>query len=119
MAWALQLLNLRLSTASETMTTLSHNPPAEWSEERLRYRVLRAIYDRTGGDCVRTMTATEIGSQLSIGYEELFRAMRLLLDHEFLFSVGEGPRVCITPKGIRYIEKAAGRRMTVRLAAPV
>jgi hypothetical protein len=100
------------------MQTLAENVPPDWSEERLRYRILRAIYDRTGADCVRTMTATEIGAYLSIGYEDLYRVIHWLAEHEYLFPVGEGPRVCVTPKGIRYIEKAAGRRMTIRTSAP-
>jgi hypothetical protein len=99
------------------MHTLTHDTPPEWSEERLRYRILRTIYDRTGADCVTSMTATEIGTYLSVGYEDLFRVIHFLAEHQFLFPIAEGPRVCITPKGIRYIEKAAGRRMTLRAPA--
>ncbi len=96
------------------MSALDTNLPPEWSEERLRYRILRTVYERTGANCIHTLTATEIGSHLSVGYEDLFRIIHFLSEHHFLFPIGEGPRVCITPKGIRYIEKAAGRRMTVR-----
>jgi predicted transcriptional regulator len=93
-------------------------PTSEWSEERLRYTVLRSIYERVGADCAATTTATQIGAELSIGYEELFRTISALVQHGYLFEVAEGPRVCITPRGIRYIEKAAGRRMTIRLTPP-
>ena len=98
--------------------TFEKTTPPEWSEERLRYRILREIYESTGANCVRTMTACEIGTNLSIAYEDLYRVVNYLAEHEFLFAVGEGPRVCITPRGIRYIEKAAGRRSTIRLPAP-
>jgi hypothetical protein len=97
------------------MQTISQTPPAEWSEERLRYRILRAVYEQSGSDPARSTTATEIGTLLSMGYEELFRTFSFLVDHDYLLPVGEGPRVCITPEGIRYIEEAAGRRMTVRV----
>ncbi len=96
----------------------TRTPTSEWSEERLRYTVLRSIYKRVGTDCAATTTATQVGAELSIGYEELFRTLSALVHHGYLFEVAEGPRVCITPRGIRYIEKAAGRRMTVRLTAP-
>jgi predicted transcriptional regulator len=96
----------------------TRTPTAEWSEERLRYTVLQSIYRRVGTDCAATITASQIGAELSIGYEELFRTISALAQHGFLFEVAEGPRVCITPRGIRYIEKAAGRRMSVRLTPP-
>jgi hypothetical protein len=97
----------------------TRTPTSEWSEERLRYSVLQAVYRRVGNDCAATMTASQIGAELSVGYEELFRTINALAEHGFLFEVGEGPRVCITPRGARYIEKAAGRRMSVRLGPPV
>jgi|GEM_PF-1757522 len=97
------------------MRTLSTTPPAEWSEERLRYKILRAVYEHVGSDTRKSTTATEVGTDLAMGYEELFRTFSFLVNHHFLHCVGEGPRVCITPEGIRYIEEAAGRRMTVRV----
>ncbi|CAN5778398.1 hypothetical protein BH23GEM6_BH23GEM6_26390 [soil metagenome] len=97
------------------MHAFSQTPPAEWSEERLRYKILRAVYEHAGSDTGRSTTATEIGTELSMGYEELFRTFSFLVDHGYLLCIGEGPRVCITPAGISYIEKAAGRRMTLRI----
>lgn len=98
------------------MEIVEQQPPEEWSEERLRYRVLRTIFDRAGADCTQQITLTEVGTELGIGYEELFRAATVLQEHDYIFHV-EGGTVCITPKGIRYISSAAGRRMTVRVSA--
>lgn len=89
----------------------------QWSEERLRYQVLRAIYERAGADCTRSITATEIGARLEIDYENLFRVLGFLEEHQYLLRVGPEPLVCITLKGIRYIEKAAGRRQSLRVGA--
>lgn len=89
--------------------------PLEWTEEQLRYRILRAVYDQAGGDCVETVTATEIGAGLGLAHEDLFRSLNLLEQANFLFRVDDEPSVCVTPKGIRYLEKHAGRRRSVRL----
>lgn len=87
----------------------------EWLEERLCYGVLRAVYERTGGGCTATTTGAALQSDLSVDAEDLFRIVRLLEEHQYLFLVGPGPELCITPKGIRYIERAAGRRQSLRL----
>jgi hypothetical protein len=87
---------------------------SEWSEERLRYRVLRSVYDHAGGDCTSCVTPAEVGCDLSVTYEDLYRATALLVEHGFLFRMASDS-LCITPRGIRYIERAAGRRLSLRL----
>ena len=89
--------------------------PERW-EERLRYDVLRAAYDRAGADCARSVSAAEIGAGLDVRHEDLFRIVYVLDSRHYLRCVGPGPRVCITERGIRYIEEEAGRRRTLRLA---
>jgi hypothetical protein len=91
----------------------AENP--KWREERLCYQVLRAVYERAGGDCTATTTGAVLQSDLPIDADDLFRILRLLEEHRYLFRVGPGPELCITPKGIRYIEWAAGRRQTLRI----
>ncbi len=88
--------------------------PAEWSEEQLRYRVLRAVYDKGGARCERTVTGTTIGADLDLRYEDLFRVIHFLEFNGFLDYLGAGPRVCITPKGVHYVAEAAGRRKSLR-----
>ena len=92
------------------------SPPA-WNEEQLRYRVLGAAHRHTGGDCTRSVVGAALGADLDVPYEELHRVLSCLEEHGYLFHIGPGPRLCITPKGIRYIERAAGRRRSLRLAS--
>lgn len=86
-----------------------------WTEEQLRYRVLHWVYERAGGTCTHTVTGEEIGAGLELRYEDLFRVVYFLESHHYLFRMDTGFRVCVTPKGIRYIEQAAGRRRSLRL----
>lgn len=88
--------------------------PALWSEERLRYRVLRTVYKRAGADCLRTITGPEVGAELNLPYETLYRAVQALVEAGYLIHLGAGPRICITPLGLRYVEELAGRRESVR-----
>jgi DNA-binding IclR family transcriptional regulator len=88
--------------------------PSTWSEERLRYRVLRLIYERSDGSYARSVTATEVGTELDLAYEDVFRVMDYLAERGYLFRLDDDSRVCITPRGMRYVEQTAGRRQTVR-----
>ena len=87
----------------------------DWGEERLRYKVLSTVYDRAGASCERTVTGTEIGSILDLRYEDMFRVIHFLESHGYLKYLDAGPRVCLTPNGLRYIEELAGRRRSIRL----
>lgn len=93
-------------------------PPTEkatWREERLRYRILHAVYGRAGIHCERTVTSSEIGAALDLRYEDLFRVLEFLRDQRYLEFLGPGPRVCITGRGIHYIEENAARRRSLRV----
>lgn len=89
----------------------------EWREERLRYQILRSVYDQTGGDCAHTVSATQLLRAQPVRYEDLFQAVHFLAERGYLFLMGEGLLVCVTPKGVRYIERSAGRRQSLRLSA--
>jgi hypothetical protein len=85
-----------------------------WSEEQLRYQVLRVVYERAGAMCTRAVRSEEIGAELQLHFEDLYRIMQYLTARHFLFRTDESFCVCVTPKGIRYIERAAGRRLSLR-----
>lgn len=87
---------------------------SEWDEERLRYSVLSTIYERAGASCENTVTGTEVGAVLDLKYEDLFRVIHFLEYNGYLKYLGAGPRVCITDRGLRYVEELAGRRRSVR-----
>lgn len=92
-------------------------PPTErteWDEERLRYAVLSTIYERAGASCERSVTGTQVGAALDLRYEDLFRIIHYLERNDYLKYLDAGPRVCITPRGLRYVEELAGRRRSLR-----
>lgn len=86
----------------------------EWRREQARYRVLEWVYERTGVNCDVAVTGTEIGAALGLPYEDLYRVIHFLEDRGYLNYRGAGPRVCITPKGIRYLEVDAQNRRSIR-----
>jgi hypothetical protein len=90
-----------------------HRPP-EWGEERLRYSILETVYNQAGGHCDKVVTGAEVGAVLDLRYEDLFRGIHFLEHHGYLTYLGSGPRVCITEKGVRYVEELAVRRRSVR-----
>jgi hypothetical protein len=105
----------------ETMAndTIDSHRSSEWGEERLRYSILETVYHRAGGSCEQVVTGAEIGATLGLRYEDLFRVIHFLEHHGYLTYLGSGPRVCITDKGLRYIEEFAARRRSVRTDGPL
>jgi hypothetical protein len=90
------------------------NQPPEWTEQQLRYQVLRAVYDRSGGRCEKPASGSAIGADLNLRYEDLFRVVGYLERAGYLVKPEAGPTVCITPKGQTYIAAEAGRRRSIR-----
>lgn len=86
----------------------------EWQEEQLRYQVLHYVYEHAGQHCDVVVKGSEIGTALNLRYEELFRITHFLETRGYLAYLGAGPRVCLTAKGIEYMELLAGRRRTIR-----
>ena len=92
--------------------------PPEWQQERFRYRVLRSIYDFAGASAARIVSDVEMTSALDADAEELFEALDYLDQDGYLICAGGRRRICITPVGIEYIERLAGRRRSIRAPAP-
>lgn len=86
----------------------------EWRREQLRYRVLEWVYEHTGADCSVAVTGTQVGAALMLSYEELYRVIHFLEDRGYLNYRGAGPRVCITERGIRYLQVEARNRRSIR-----
>jgi predicted transcriptional regulator len=96
------------------MHDISERDRPDWGQEQLRYRILERIYESSGAQCENPISGTQIGSSLDLRYEELFRTIHFLEHNGYLDYLDVGPRVCITRKGIRYIEEHAGRRRSIR-----
>lgn len=85
-----------------------------WGEERLRYDVLRFIYEHAGASCQQEVTGAQIGAALHLAYEDLYRVIHYLETRGYLDYRGAGPKVCLTETGFSYLSEIAGRRRTVR-----
>jgi hypothetical protein len=92
----------------------SRTEQSEWREEVLRYRVLRAVYERAGAKCHAVVTGSQIGAALGLGFDDLFRLTYWLDVNEYITCIDLDSRICITEKGIHYMEALAGRRRTIR-----
>jgi hypothetical protein len=89
----------------------------EWRLERLRYRVLRSIYDFAAASSTRMVAGAEVRAGLEADPDEIAGVFESLEDDGFLISGGDHRRLCITTFGVDYIERVAGRRRSIR--APV
>jgi DNA-binding MarR family transcriptional regulator len=85
-----------------------------WQEERLRYEVLRFIYEHAGASCQHEVTGTQIGAALQLTYEDLYRIVHFLDSRGYLHYMGAGPRVCLSEEGRRYLEELARQRRSIR-----
>jgi Mn-dependent DtxR family transcriptional regulator len=85
-----------------------------WREERLRYEVLKALYEKCQGQSGRVMRVAGFGECLGVWPEELFRGVEFLDRHGYVTYHGAGPEVSITSKGVEYLERKAARRRSIR-----
>jgi hypothetical protein len=85
-----------------------------WREERLRYEVLEALYEGSGGQPGRVVRVAEFGEGLGVWPEELFRGVEFLDRHGYVTYHGAGPEVSLTSKAIEYLERKAARRRSIR-----
>ena len=78
----------------------------EWRDERLRYQVLRYIYDRLGPDCVAILTGPEISCALALTEEDDLLVVSWHTDRRYVrhfgarprrFSVRRAPAISTTP----------------------
>lgn len=88
--------------------------------EHDRYRVLRRIYQRCGGDPDRIAVGRDLTHDLTISRGEAMRILAFLARERYISLRDAGLRVRISRKGVGYIEGGRGKRETVRGAlAPV
>lgn len=84
-------------------------------EERMRYEVLFMLYE-AADRCVDY--PVEVGGflrKVGIWQDELDRVLRYLGDREYLQLTDGLPRsVCLTVRGINYIERDCSRRRSIR-----
>lgn len=88
--------------------------PVSWYEERLRYHVLRFIYDHVGPNCDITLSSAQIGVALALTAGDVIRIVSWLDERGYVNQFGSRPDICLTPKAIKYLEISADRRRSVR-----
>lgn len=86
----------------------------DWREERLRYQVLRFVYDHVGADCRAPVGGSEIQGALALSADDVLRVVEWLDAHGYLHSSGSRPSVCLTDLALEYLENAARRRQSLR-----
>lgn len=94
-----------------------------WEEERKLFRLLEWFHEKSSGSCTEAISLWELEASTAIAdftgmlrhYGGLFRGVNRLERRGYLLRMWESPLFCITPKGIHYIERRAGRRRSLRL----
>lgn len=84
------------------------------SEERLRFEILRGVYEIAGGDASREVHASRFAPALHVPLERVFAVVEFLSREGYLAYRGAGPRVALTQRGIDYLQGDSGRRGTLR-----
>jgi hypothetical protein len=82
--------------------------------ERIRFDILRNVYERSWSEGDTPVRALDVGLAMGLSREEIFRTVLDLTQRSYLSFCAAGPQVCITDKGIAYLQKGAGRRHSVR-----
>ena len=88
--------------------------PAREKRERVRFDILRNVYERCWSEGDAPVRALDIGLAMGLSREEIFRTVLDLTQRSYLSICAAGPQVCITEKGIAYVQKGAGRRRSIR-----
>lgn len=83
-------------------------------EERMRYEVLLMVYGATREAAGRPVSAVRFAQELGVWQAEVFRVVEWLERKGLLLYHGAGPTVSLTPRGVAYVEREAGRRRSIR-----
>ena len=95
-------------------TSTLANSPLDWREERLRYQVLRFVYDHVGADCAAILMSAEIQGALALSGDEVQRVLQWLQQRGYVRCAGLRPGISLTTQAIEYLENAARRRQSLR-----
>jgi hypothetical protein len=87
---------------------------AQEQRERVRFDILRSVYERCWSEGNAPVRALDIGLAMGLSREEIFRTVLDLTQRSYLSFCAAGPQVCITEKGMTYMQKGAGRRRSIR-----
>jgi hypothetical protein len=85
-------------------------------EERMRYEVLVMLYEAVGRCVDFPVDVSGFVRRLGVWEDELRRVLQYLGDRGYIRYLAEGSEVsvCLSVKGVDYIEKDARRRKSIR-----
>lgn len=85
-------------------------------EERMRYQVLHMLYESANRCADFEISVGGFVSRLGVWRDQLFRTLAYLDAEGYIrySETAEGASVCLTVKGVDYIEVEAGRRRSIR-----
>ncbi len=84
------------------------------NRERRRYAVLEQLYLLTGENCEHAVSPREIETQLETSAATQLLEVEDLVRLGYMQHARGGGKICITEKGIRYLQQDAWRRRSVR-----
>jgi hypothetical protein len=97
----------------DTWLTLQHR-----REERMRFEVLTMLFEAANRCVDLPIDVAGFVRRLGVWEDELDRVLGYLARYDYIrFSrdpAGQRVEVCLTVKGVDYIERDAGRRRTIR-----
>lgn len=88
--------------------------PEEEDWERRRYAFLEQLYLLTGDNCERGVSPGEVEVHLETSVAAHVREVEDLVRLGYVQHVGSGGEICITEKGIGYLQKDAWKRRSIR-----
>lgn len=83
-------------------------------EEHMRYEVLQLLYRSVEGKAGLERNIARFALDLGTWQAELFRVVEWLDSRKLIRYCGAGPVVCLTQRGVAFVEREAGRRRSIR-----
>lgn len=84
------------------------------SDERLRFDILRSVYEVAAADTGVEINAARFAGVLAVPLERIFAVVEFLSREGYLVYRGAGPRIALTQRGVEYVQGDSGRRGTLR-----
>lgn len=80
----------------------------------MRFEVLTLLYQASEGKEDAERNAWAFAVDLGIWHAELFRIVEWLASHGLMRYCGAGPIVCLTRRGVDFLERPGERRQSIR-----
>lgn len=99
------------------MATIHYRNAYLEGKERERFRFLQQVYGLAGRSGGGAVLCSRLADQLGFLRMDAAGLIEDLVQGGYLAYTSRGPSVTITDQGVRYLERLAGRRRSVRFEA--